>query len=54
MNVTLEDGTGLSVDGRQLRLGLFATPEDAAAAYDAAVVGWRGEFGVTNAELLST
>jgi HNH endonuclease len=41
----------VKVSGRSLHLGLFATPEDAAAAYDEAVSRHYGEFATTNAQL---
>lgn len=41
----------IGVRGKRIRLGYFATPEEAAAAYDVAVLKHHGEFGVTNAEI---
>ena len=41
----------IMVKYRQLYLGLFASPEDAASAYDTAARTHHGEFAVTNFEV---
>lgn len=38
----------ININGKQKHLGLFVNEEDAARAFDAAVLSLRDEFGVTN------
>jgi len=41
----------ITVNRQFITIGSFDTPEEAALAYDAAVIKYRGEFAVTNASL---
>jgi hypothetical protein len=38
----------LSVDGKNIHIGMYATAEEAARAYDAAMLEWAGPYAVLN------
>jgi AP2 domain len=42
-------GASVGIDGKQIYLGTFGTPEEAAYAYDQAAVSHFGEYARTNA-----
>src|SRR5205085_9700584 len=41
----------IQVNGTSIHIGVYNTPEDAAAAYDEAARRYHGEFAKTNADL---